>query len=398
MKNEVLEHQYELGQVNYKVLRKRFDDLGLDISTRYNHTYEVDDYLGTLVTMSLNNMCVNAATHKRKRNEANYFRKNERINIPSENTVLKCLKSADLEKVKQWGDENVKAMLKNAKKHNMVKKGGTIAIDMTGWEYYGKALKPEMLKTKPKNGTARFHSFMTAQMVNQAGNIPLFAHRVTSKDKMVTVMRKIIEKLIREDARPELGLFDRGFYNVACIDELLRLRLSFIMPAIKNKRIQKYILEVHNKKRKTASVIEMRDKNKKAVKFTLLIVKKNNAKGTDKTVDQYVAFATNMKITSKSKLIKTIPETYRKRWIIETGYRVIKNTTPKTTSNALQLRLLLIFFGMLLYGLWVMARYENYGGLVDEKLFTMDAFVDSIAGSIRRLLRWELEHGGSLPL
>ncbi len=52
-------------------------------------------------------------------------------------------------------------------------------------------------------------------------------------------MRKIIEKLIREDARPELGLFDRGFYNVACIDELLRLRLSFIMPAIKNKRIQK---------------------------------------------------------------------------------------------------------------------------------------------------------------
>ncbi len=74
---------------------------------------------------------------------------------------------------------------------------------MTGWEYHGKALKPEMLKTKPKNGTARFHSFMTAQMVNQAGNIHLFAHRVTSKDKMVTVMRKIIEKLIREDARPE---------------------------------------------------------------------------------------------------------------------------------------------------------------------------------------------------
>ncbi len=123
MKNKILEHQYELGQANYKVLRKRFNDLGLDISTRYNSKYGADDYLGTLVTMSLNNMCVNAATHKRKRNEANYFRKNERINIPSENTVLKCLKSADLEKVKQLGDENVKAMLNNARKHNMLKKG-----------------------------------------------------------------------------------------------------------------------------------------------------------------------------------------------------------------------------------------------------------------------------------
>ena len=103
------------------------------------------------------------------------------------------------------------------------------------------------------------------------------------------------------------------------------------MPAIKNKRIQKYILKVHNKKRKTASVIEMRDKNKKTASLHYLSSrKKTMPKKTDKTVDQYVAFTTNMKIINKSKLIKTIPETYRKRWIMETGYRMIKNTTPKT--------------------------------------------------------------------
>ncbi len=56
---------------------------------------------------------------------------------------------------------------------------------------------------------------------------------------------------------------------------------------------------------------------------------KNNAQKTDEIIDQYVAFATNMKITSKSKLIKTIPETCRRRQIIEMGYIVIKNTTPK---------------------------------------------------------------------
>ena len=32
MKNKILKHQYELGQVNYKVLRKRFIDLELDIN------------------------------------------------------------------------------------------------------------------------------------------------------------------------------------------------------------------------------------------------------------------------------------------------------------------------------------------------------------------------------
>ena len=160
----------------------------------------------------------------KKRNEANYFRKSERISIPSENTVLKpkeCRSRAS----KTLEVTRTSKLFNNAKKYNMLKKGnGTIAIDMTGWEYYSTALKYEMQKTKPKNGTARFHSFMTTQMVNQAGNC---LHIVCNNDKMVTIMRKIIEKLIREDARPELVLFDRGFCNVACIDELLRLRLSF---------------------------------------------------------------------------------------------------------------------------------------------------------------------------
>ena len=45
-----------------------------------------------------------------------------------------------------------------------------------------------------------------------------------------------------------------------------------------------------------------------------------NVNDHDEIIDQYVAFDTNMKITNKSKLIKTIPETYCKRWIIETRY------------------------------------------------------------------------------
>ncbi len=59
---------------------------------------------------------------------------------------------------------------------------------------------------------------MAAQMVNQTGNI--VCTPMTSDNKMIIVIRKIIEKLIREDARPELCLLDRVFYNVACIDEL----------------------------------------------------------------------------------------------------------------------------------------------------------------------------------
>ena len=40
MKNKVLEHQYELGQVNYKILRKRFVDLRLNVSTSITASIE----------------------------------------------------------------------------------------------------------------------------------------------------------------------------------------------------------------------------------------------------------------------------------------------------------------------------------------------------------------------
>ncbi len=72
----------------------------------------------------------------KKRNETNYFRKGERINIPSENTVLKpkeCRSRAS----KTLEVTRMSKLFNNARKHNMLKKGnGTIAIDMTGWELW----------------------------------------------------------------------------------------------------------------------------------------------------------------------------------------------------------------------------------------------------------------------
>ena len=59
-------------------------------------------------------------------------------------------------------------MFNNARKYTMLKKGQALLQLMTGWEYYGKALKPEMLKTKHKNGTAISFVYDTAQVGNQA--------------------------------------------------------------------------------------------------------------------------------------------------------------------------------------------------------------------------------------
>ena len=50
-------------------------------------------------------------------------------------------------------------------------------------------------------------------------------------------------------------------------------------------------------------------------------------------------------------------ETYRLRWGIEAAYRCYEQVRSRTTSRNESVRLLLLFFPLLLYNAWVLARH-----------------------------------------
>ncbi len=136
----------------------------------------------------------------------------------------------------------------------------------------------------------------------------------------------------------------------------------------------------------------MTNKDGATVTYNLVIVKRDRKKKKKKEEEeeeekeQYIAFATNIPIRSARAMTDIIPEQYRKRWGIETGFRVIKKIMGRTCSNSLAVRLLMFYLPLLLYNLWRIARFcldagKMYGGVSSAgKKLTMALFIVYITG------------------
>lgn len=91
--------------------------------------------------------------------------------------------------------------------------------------------------------------------------------------------------------------------------------------------------------------------------FGLMIYpKKKGAKDTDPTHERYIVFATNMRYREAFRLFPEIPDEYRRRWGIETGYRVQNQIKAMTTSTNFTVRAVYQMLSVILYNVWVLAN------------------------------------------
>ncbi len=76
-----------------------------------------------------------------------------------------------------------------------------------------------------------------------------------------------------------------------------------------------------------------------------------------KETDRYIVFATNVRDRSKQDLISKIPDEYKKRWGIETGYACMERIGPQTSSRNDSIRILLMYLPPVIYNAWIMEDY-----------------------------------------
>ena len=72
-----------------------------------------------------------------------------------------------------------------------------VAIDVTNIEYYGKMLEEITRKSKPKNGTSTFISYITAHGIGHGSEITLDMRKFPKEDKLVDVLTGMLERLTR---------------------------------------------------------------------------------------------------------------------------------------------------------------------------------------------------------
>ena len=249
-------------------------------------------------------------------------------------------------------------VLEKAKQKGAFAKKVILAIDLTFIPYYGKITRC-VNGGKPKDGTSYFHVIATLRVVSPGRRFTIKAIPVKRGCLDATSMAKIVDELLAEakslNLKVELVLLDKGFCWQEILVHLKASGYKFLVAVKKDKKAKEVILDYFRTgKGQVRRFVKGKGENK--VKFNLTIhrFKKRRRKRVKNILELYGAFATNLGFKEALHVWDKLPEFYRKRWGIETGYRVDGGFRAVTTSKNEKLRFIYYQYMVFLENLWTL--------------------------------------------
>ena len=170
--------------------------------------------------------------------------------------------------------------------------------------------------------------------------IPLMSIPYTMFDNLDNLVINLVGYLESLSINPELILFDRGFYHAHLIDFLSSKNLPYLMLVPKTRSVKKYIEQTKTFGNYNHKMFYKKEMSTWETHTTIIIKKIKDA--------TYFCYATNC----KPSIWLTLE--YKKRWNIETGFRIHDEARIKSKSNILLIRFFYHLLGMLLVLVWRM--------------------------------------------
>ena len=342
---------------------------------KHNAIYSKELYLDILTYIAL--------SRDFTQNGCRTYRKNNRKKrCPSATDLLYHItKVKSIDTIQKTFEKAFDFVYKLALKSGVVDKRNAVdvAIDYTVWYYYGSKNDQMVLGTEPKNGTCWGYKFVSLSIVEYGKRLTLMVLPVGE----FTDEQKLLEDLIgyaRQKIKIKKLYIDRHFFAIDTINLFKKLELTFLMPAIKNARIKKLVKIIP-----APTVIKkyiMGEKGRYA-EFNLVVVERDvKSKKDGKVRRKKFVYATNIDINENDmEFINKIPELYRKRWGIETSYRMKKGFRAQTTSKNYKVRLMYFMYSALLYNLWIVI--DSILGLdINGRLITYHLVTSKMFGTI----------------
>ena len=312
--------------------------------------YSEDKYLEAISLLSLFNCCAEDGSQSM----------NIIDDVPSGDAILQQLKKLKFNSVEdqfhELFEKQFYKMFPKAKKGKKYK--AIVIIDTHEQETYSKEKRTskDIKAGKHKNGTNYFFKYMTMQVIVNDKVITLgirFHRREEGQSKHVDALIQIAKKFIKI----KVALLDRGFRDVEILNNLEYRQAPVLMPFIKDSKAEKCLEEL-GKKNFKAVKFWMTNKKGESADVKLLMIRLSNGKE--------IGFYTTLNGTwfhSANYYLNL----YKKRWNIETGYRLQNMFLAKTTSINDVIRFFYFCYACAMHNLWLIIKLTTKIG----NLFTV---------------------------
>ncbi|MGI0086718.1 MAG: transposase [Nitrosotalea sp.] len=339
---KVLAHGFE------PIVRSGISDLLAFDTSR--SIYSQNQMLDVLLAMSIFGSCAEGTS-----NSLLHYRR-----CPSADTLLLYIKPLDrleLQSISCLMTENLVSMLRA---RGLLNKSLDIALDWHDDMYYGK--RAEMVNgTKPARGSSYAYQYMTASVLVDGIRFVIYVMPVKSRGAMLDYVRDCIATISNR-----LGIaiasvcLDAGFFSEEMTGYLNSTGYRYVIRMPANRKIQK-----------------MRMKNGQWIQYELGGGTRTGLVCCDDSRGKRYYLATNMR--SRPQKILAM---YKRRWGIETSYRMVEDFMPQTTSKKYVVRLYYFLFAVWMYNLWVLFNLGQKGGHVIVLAVKMGMFL-SIAQAVQ---------------
>lgn len=313
-------------------------DRQINLGLGKNSTYAQSNILNIVLWASVNTTSVESSVFELKEI-------NEKKNIPSADIVFHHIERQIYSELQIQLEHVTNFSCQMAERRRLFGKYAAVAIDIHDIPYYGKVNNPRIMGCKHKNGTSYCYKYATIDIVEKNQRFTLKAIPLTQlSNDNATIVNELLEHALKY-IHVKYVLLDRGFFSIEVLRVLEGLKLKYIMPATKNDRIKQVVKDNSNK---LSYFLKYTMGTKEKVTFNLVVK-------YDEKEREYYTFATNFEIKYKDD-IERIAETYRKRWGIETGYRVKHDFLAITTTQSYTVRLLYFMVSVILYNFWLLCN------------------------------------------
>lgn len=226
-----------------------------------------------------------------------------------------------------------------------------LALDYTDEDFYGDVQGFDIHGWTKKDAVTGKFKFLTCSIISDdiPEKIPLISVPIRLghyKSHVVKYCLSMIEKLV---GKINLILFDRGFYDKDLMYELTKLNYPYLIfvPKHKDKKEMLYPMKLEEQIAIYNDFTVNKNGSKYAGENILIFLKQIYDPRSEKKYDW--VFVTNV----EKILLENLIITYKKRWRIETQFRVQDEAKMKCKSKEMKIRYFLFMFEQMLQTIWI---------------------------------------------